>query len=152
MEENRQNPEIEERDATLDEDIIPTMTDDELQESILEDSGMSNFQKFCARMPEARWKLVQRIVGALLGIAAGLALFWDSIMKSFGVQQPEQQGMFTMPLVVAVLIAMIVPNFIERRSLRRMPQMRIALVIGLGAMILIYFIIVSASTGFKFTA
>ena len=151
MEDNRNNPEIEERDATLDEDVISSMTEDELQESILEDSGMNGFQKFCARMPEPKWVLTQRIVGALLGIAAGMALFWDTMMKSVGVQQQEQQGFFSMPLVLAVLIAMVVPNILEKQSLRRIPKLRTALVIGLGAMIVIYFIVIGASTGFKFT-
>ena len=150
MEDNRQNPEIEEYNATLDDDPISSMTADELQENILEDSGMNAFQKYCARMDDRRWTLAQRIVGALLGIAAGLSLFWDTFMKTVSSQQ--QQSFFSMPLIVAVVIAMVVPNIIEKQSLRRIPKLRIALVIGLAAIIVIYFIVVGARTGFQFTA
>ena len=151
MEDNRQNPEIEERDATLDEDFTPSMTEDELQESILEDSGMNAFQKYCARMSEARWTLMQRIVGALLGIAAGMSLFWDTFMKTEASQQ-QRQSFFSMPLVIAIVIAMVVPNIIEKQSLRRIPKLRIALVIGLAAIIVVYFIVIGTRTGFSFTA
>ena len=151
MEDNRQNPEIEERDATLDEDVTPSMTEDELQESILEDSGMNAFQKYCARMDEARWSLMQRVVGALLGVAAGMSLFWDTFLGRSAEPQ-QQQGFFSMPLVIAIVIAMIVPNIIEKQSLRRIPKLRIALVIGLAVVIVIYFIVMGTRMGFNFTA
>ena len=148
MEDNRQNPEIEEYNATLDDDPISTMTADELQESILEDSGMNAFQKYCARMDDRRWALMQRIVGALLGIAAGVALFWDTMVRTESTQR--QQGIFSAPLVIAIIIAMIVPNIIEKQSLRRIPKLRIAMVISLAAVIVIYFIIIGIQTGFQF--
>ena len=143
MEENRQNPEFEERNATLDDDPIPSMTADELQESILEDSGMNAFQKYCARMSDARWALMQRIVGALLGVAAGVSLFWDTLIKA---DSSQQQGIFSMPLVIAIVIALIVPNIIEKQSLRRIPKLRIAMVIA------IYFFVIGRQTGFSFTS
>ena len=152
MEENRQNPEIEERNATLDEDFAPSMTEDELQESILEDSGMNAFQKYCARMDEARWTLMQRIVGALLGVAAGMSLFRDTIVRGGVEQTQQQQSFFSMPLIIAIVIAMIVPNIIEKQSLRRIPKLRIALVIGLAVVIVIYFIMMGTRMGFNFTA
>ena len=149
MEENRQNPEFEERNATLDDDPIPSMTADELQESILEDSGMNAFQKYCARMSDARWALMQRIVGALLGVAAGVSLFWDTLIKA---DSSQQQGIFSMPLVIAIVIALIVPNIIEKQSLRRIPKLRIAMVIALAVVIAIYFFVIGRQTGFSFTS
>ena len=150
MEDNRQNPEIEERNATLDDDPIVSMTEDELQESILEDSGMNAFQKYCARMSEARWTLMQRIVGALLGIAAGISLFWDTLVRNDTSQQ--QQGLFSMPLVIAIVIALIVPNIIEKQSLRSAPKLRIAMVIALAVVIVIYFVVAGVQSGFNFMA
>ena len=150
MEDNRQNPEYEERNATLDDDFTPSMSEDELQESILEDSGMNAFQKYCARMDDARWTLMQRIVGALLGVAAGMSLFWDTLMHT-GANQQQQQSFFSFPLVIAIVIAMAVPNIIEKQSLRRIPKLRTALVIALAVVIVIYFFLVGAKTGFRFT-
>ena len=149
MEENRQNPEIEERNATLDDDPIASMTEDELQERILEDSGMNAFQKFCARMSEARWILLQRIVGAFLGMAAGVALFWDMLFASENAE--KQQGMFSMPLIIAIVIAMIVPNIIEKQGLRRVPKLRIAMVISLAIFLVVFFVISGLRSGFSIT-
>ena len=150
MEDNRQNPEIEEYNATLDDDPISSMTADELQESILEDSGMNAFQKYCARMDDARWVLMQRIVGALLGVIAGMSLFWDTLVRNGSTQQ--QQGFFSPPLIIAIVIAMAGPNIIEKQSLRRVPKLRIALVVSLAVIIVIYLLIIGVRTGFKFTA
>lgn len=148
MEDNRQNPEIEERNVTLDEDPISSMTEDELQESILEDSGMNAFQKYCARMSEARWTLLQRIVGALLGIAAGVSLFWDTLVRS----EAERQSILSIPLIIAIFIALILPNIVEKQALRSIPKLRIAMVIALALVIVIYFVAVGMQTGFSFTA
>ena len=150
MEDNRQNPEIEERNATLDDDPITSMTADELQESILEDSGMNAFQKFCARLNDARWELLQRIVGALLGVAAGVSLFWDTLVRNDGAKQ--SQGLFSVPLIVAIVIALVIPNAVEKQSLRRAPKLRTTMVIALAIVIVIYVLIVGVRSGFSFTA
>ena len=148
MEENRQNPQIEEHNATLDDDFIPNMTDDELQESILEDSGMNSFQKYCARMNDARWTLAQRIAGALLGAGAGLALFWDTLTGT----EREQQGFFSLPLIIALALAMFVPNIIEKQSLRSAPKLRGTMVIALAIVIVAYVLIMGMRSGFSFFA
>ena len=146
MEEKQQTPEFEERDATLDPDPIPAaMSDDELQDSLLEDSDMNGFQKFIARMDEQRWVLTQRIAGVVLGVLAGLSLFWDSFSG-------KEEGGFSYSLIIAVVIAMLVPNIIEKQGLRRIPKLRVALVITLSAMIVAYLILMGLRMGFKFTA
>ena len=146
MEEKQQTPEFEERDATLDPDPIPAaMSDDELQDSLLEDSDMNGFQKFIARMDEQRWVLTQRIAGVVLGVLAGLSLFWDSFSG-------KEEGGFSYSLIIAVVIAMLVPNIIEKQGLRRIPKLRVALVITLSAMIVAYLIFMGLRLGFKFTA
>lgn len=146
MEERQQTPEYEEHNATLDPDPAPeAMSDSELQERILEDSGMNSFQKFCARMDDAKWALAQRVTGAILGAIAGVALFWE------GLTGREESG-FSISLIVAVVIAMLVPNIIEKQSARRIPKLRIALVIGLAAVIVAYFIYMALTTGFSAAA
>lgn len=148
MEENKRDPEFEERDATLDDEPTPAMTADELQDSILEDSDMTPFQKYCARMDDKRWALAQRITGVLLGVIAGVSLFWDTLTKSEGA---GQGSFFSVPLVIAIVVALAVPNIIERKSGRSISKLRIAMVISLALVIVVYFIVIGAQTGFKFT-
>ena len=132
MEDKQKTPAYDEYNATLDADPVEEMSADQVQESILEDSDMNSFQKAIARMSEKTWTIVQRVVGALLGIASGVALFWNG--------GSDSEGGFSYSLIVAVVIAMLIPNLIEKKGLRRIPKLRIALVIALAAMIVIYFI------------
>jgi len=132
MEDNQKNIEYQEYDATLEEDPIAGMSEEEIQESILEDSGMNKFQLTIARMSEKTWTIVQRVVGFILGIASGVALFWNG--------GSNDEGGFSYSLIVAVVIAMLIPNIIEKQGARRIPKLRVALVIGLAVMIAIYFI------------
>ena len=145
MEDNQKKPVYEEYNASLDpDDPVSTMSDDELQESILEDSGMNGFQKWIARLDEKQWTLLQRIVGAILGAAAGISLFWNGGSDS-------EQG-FSWSLIIAVVIAMLIPNIIEKQGMRRIPKLRVALVIALGVMIAGYFVYWGAFHGFRLTA
>ena len=144
MEDKQKTPAYDEYNATLDADPVEEMSADQVQESILEDSDMNGFQKAIARMSEKTWTIVQRVVGALLGIASGVALFWNG--------GSDTQSGFSYSLIVAVVIAMLIPNLIEKKGLRRIPKLRIALVISLAAMIVIYFIYWGSVKGFRFTA
>ena len=144
MEDKQKTPAYDEYNATLDADPVEEMSADQVQESILEDSDMNSFQKAIARMSEKTWTIVQRVVGALLGIASGVALFWNG--------GSDTEGGFSYSLIVAVVIAMLIPNLIEKKGLRRIPKLRIALVISLAAMIVIYFIYWGSVKGFRFTA
>ena len=144
MEDKQKTPAYDEYNATLDADPVEEMSADQVQESILEDSDMNSFQKAIARLSEKTWTIVQRVVGALLGIASGVALFWNG--------GSDTQSGFSYSLIVAVVIAMLIPNLIEKKGLRRIPKLRIALVISLAAMIVIYFIYWGSVKGFRFTA
>ena len=140
----QQNNDFEERNATLDPDpVSKEMTDDELQESILEDSGMSSFQKFIARLDENTWKLYQRIAGAVMGLLACVALFWKN---------GEEQGTFSYGLIIAMVIALILPNFLEKRALRKMSTLRLTMAISMGVVIVAYFLYWGLSSGFNFRA
>ena len=143
MEDKQKTPAFEEYDATLDPDPVSTMSEEELQETILEDSGMNGFQKAVARMSEKTWTIVQRVVGAIMGIATGVALFWNGGSN-------DESG-FSYSLIVAVVIAMLLPNIIEKQALRRINKLRMALVIALAAMILVYFIYWGVAHGFRLT-
>ena len=140
--EDKQQTEVVERDATLDPEPVHQMTDDELQDSILEDSGMNRFQKFVAKLDEAQWTLAQRIVGALLGLIAGVALFMDT---------GNSEGAFSYSLIIAVLVAMAGPNIIEKQSLRRIPKLRTTMVIVLALVLVAYFVMMGMRSGFNFT-
>jgi multisubunit Na+/H+ antiporter MnhB subunit len=144
MEDNQKKPVYEEYNASLDpDDPVSTMSEDELQESILEDSNMNGFQKWIARLDEKTWTLLQRIVGAIMGVATGVSLFWNG-------GSDNEQG-FSWSLIVAVVIAMLIPNIIEKQGLRRIPKLRVALVIALGVMIVGYFVYWGAFHGFRLT-
>lgn len=144
MEDNQKTPEYEEYNASLDPDPIESMSADEVQDSILEDSGMNGFQKYVARLNEKTWVLMQRIVGAILGVASGVSLFWNG-------GSDTEQG-FSWSLIMAIVIAMLIPNILEKQSGRRLNKLRVALVIALGVMIVGYFIVFGIRTGFKLTA
>ena len=144
MQDKQQTPEFEEYNASLDPDPSPAdMTADELQENILADSDMNGFQKFIARMDEKTWTIAQRVVGAILGLGAGAALFWNGGSHS-------EQG-FSYSLIIAVVVAMLVPNILEKQGGRRIPKLRIALVIALAAVIVGYFIYWGSVHGFRLT-
>lgn len=128
---DKQNPQYEEYNATLDPDPIAEKSDDELQDSILEDSNLNGFQRYIAKLDDAKWALVQRIAGSIMGILAGVALFWKT--------NTEQQGIFSIPLLIALMIALVLPNIIEKQGLRRAPKLRIAMVIALAAVLVVYF-------------
>lgn len=142
MEDKQKTPEYEEYNATLepDEDPIDTLSESELQDRILEDSDMSGFQKFIARMDDAKWKLVQRIFGVFLGICSAVALFW-----------PGQEGKGgTYSLIIAVVIALLIPNILEKRGGRKLTQARFAMAITLGIAVVAFFIMTGIKYDFKF--
>lgn len=145
MEENKQPVEYEERNASLDPDEDPAqkLSEDELQERILEDSNMSAFQKFIARLDDAKWKLYQRIFGVVLGLGSAAALFWPG-------QGEEGSNIGTYSLIIAVAIALLIPNILEKRGGRKMPQARYAMAITLGIAIVAFFIFTGVKYDFNF--
>lgn len=132
--EEKPNKVYEERNATLDDDL-EIRDEGQLQDELLEESGMNGFQKYIARMDDKKWNTVQICAGAVMGVIAAIALFWDEVI---GKADQTNTSLFTAPLVVAIVIAMIMPNIIEKQGLRRAPKLRIALVIALLAGIILY--------------
>ena len=70
MEDRDNKPVYEERDASFEPDPEPetTISEEELQDSILADSDMTAFQRYIAKMDDRTWNLAQRICGAVLGL------------------------------------------------------------------------------------
>lgn len=151
MEDKQLNPEMNPQDtekhvmtdeelaaSIYENDVVRGMSDDELQETILEDSNLNGFQKWIARMDDAQWNRAQYIAGGVLGLLAALALFWDTITGKV-VPEGQEAGM-SYSLIIAVLIAMVGPNIIEKQGKRKCPKLRIALAAGLGVALVAYVI------------
>ena len=72
--------------------------------------------------PDTQWILIQRVGGAVLGLLCGYLLTF------FG--QYESVGLYG--TIAAVLVALFVPNFVEKRVKRSVQKGRIMLMIALG--------------------
>ena len=89
---------------------------------------LDDLQKKVQAYPEKQWILFQRLGGAALGLLSGYLLTFFSSYPSIGMYGT----------IAAVLIALFVPNMIEKRVKRSVRQGRVALMIGLGAWLLAF--------------
>lgn len=89
------------------------------------------------------WNIAQRICGVVLGVLASLALFWDGIFST-----SKEQGGFSFSLIAAVVIAMLVPNIIEKQGLRKIPKARTTMAIALLVCIVVYLAFIGLTKGF----
>lgn len=144
MEDKENRSVYEEHDASFDPDPETTLSEDELQDSILADSGMNAFQLYVAKMNDKSWNLAQRIFGMVLGILASVALFWDSIGGA-----DKEKGGFSFSLIIAVVIAMLIPNIVEKQGLRKIPKTRTTMAITLLICIVAYVLYLGVTTGFR---
>ena len=113
MEDKENRSTYEEHDASFDPDPETTLSEDELQDSIL----------------------------------ASVALFWDSIGGA-----DKEKGGFSFSLIIAVVIAMLIPNIVEKQGLRKIPKVRTTMAITLMVCIVVYFLYMGLTTGFNFRA
>lgn len=141
--ESNATPERVEYDASFEPDPVETMTDDELQDTILADSNMTGFQRFIAKLDDKKWKLYQTILGIVLAAASCTALFWRN--------GSDTENAFSWSLVIAVIIALVIPNIIEKKGQRRIPRARNTMAIAMGVIIVVYFLVLGIRTGFNFT-
>ena len=86
------------------------------------------------------------VLGVLLGLGAGVALFWEAIS---GAAAEETQGSFSYSLIIAVVIALLVPNIVEKQGRRKIPVARLTMAITLGVALAAYFIWTAATGGFN---
>ncbi|MCE5188134.1 MAG: hypothetical protein LLF75_02965 [Eubacteriales bacterium] len=80
---------------------------------------------------DRKWALILRIGGALLGAICGLMLTYFSNFESI--------GMFS--TIGAVLIALLLPNVIEKRVKRSVQKGRTAMLIALAAWLVLFTLI-----------
>lgn len=137
---------IEEHNASFDEDpILDDLSEDELQDTILEDSDLNGFQRFIAKMDDKKWNLTQRILGIVLGLGAGLALFGENLFR-----KNAEEAMGSYSLILAVVIAMLIPNIIEKQAGRKIYVARTTMAITLLVTLVIYFVYAGMNNGFNF--
>lgn len=96
---------------------------------------LDELQKKIAALPEERWSLILRAGGAVLGLLCGFLLTFFS--------QYDSVGMYG--TIGAVLIALFVPNIVEKRVKRRVQKGRFALMIALGVWLAAYLIFMLTS-------
>ena len=90
-----------------------------------------------ALSPE-KWKLVQIVGGAVLGLAAVGLLFIGG------------EELSTYRMILAALVALVVPRYAERTLRRSMPVARRAMIVALLLGLVVAGIIIYATTGFSF--
>lgn len=81
----------------------------------------TDIQKKVAAIPEKTWKLLQIALGIVLGVGSSACIV---LMNGGG-------EMGTFGILIAAVLALIVPGFLEKQSARKMPTLRIALILSL---------------------
>jgi hypothetical protein len=128
MEPNKLNETEKEPVSRTDDVDLPQQAEPEPEEEL------DDLQKRVRAYPEAKWNLLQRIGGALIGIVCGLLLTYFSNMQSIGMYGT----------IGARLIALFVPRIAEKRLKRSVNKGRIALLSALALWIAAYALIMIA--------
>ena len=98
----------------------------------------SEMEKRIAAIPEDKWKLYQTLGGAATGLFAILILTLGS----------EDLG--TWALVLAAVLALVAPRYLERWWGRKIPRARMAMLIAMAVALAGVFIFTGVRTGFRF--
>lgn len=115
-------------------DVFPDLGDRKkpaaIEEEPVDDTPVepTEFEKKIAAIPEEKWKKYQIIGGILLGILSGLSIAVLGKTETFG----------NISLIVAAVLALVIPNLFEKKSGRKMPTMRIALILSLAICLGLY--------------
>ncbi len=117
------------------ESLEPTQLNPDPNAAQQPPEDLDELQTRVANYPEKTWTLIQRIAGGALGILCGLLLTYFSNFESI--------GMFS--TIAAVLIALLLPNVIEKRVRRKVQKGRAAMLIGLAAWLVGYTLIMVLS-------
>lgn len=132
MEPEDRHPVVIESEKPEDEVLEATSVDDD-DEARVPKTGLALKVE---QMDERSWTMWSTVAGAVIGLIAAACLF---LIPS------EGGGMFPIGTLIAFAMAMIVPGYIERSLERKAPRMRIALIIALGAALVIYVIVMLLS-------
>ena len=114
-------------------DAEPAADDDDDEEYI-----PGEWEKRIDALPPEKWRLYQIIGGALVGLAAilSLTLFRDELA--------------TYGLIVAALLALLVPRYLERAWRRPLPVARRAMLIAMTVGLVIMVLVLGLRNGFNF--
>ena len=104
-----------------------------------EDYIPSPWEELVNALSDKQWRWVQIVGGALLGLAALAILYIGS------------EELATYRMVVAALLALLLPRYIERVIRRDLVVARRAMIVALLAGLAITFLVVGAQHGFRFT-
>ncbi len=98
------------------------------QRDELDDEYLSSLDRLVAGLSPEKWKLWQTIVGAVLGIAGGLCLFYLGGTETFG----------SIGLVLAVVVLVLIPNIFQRNIARSFTRGRMVSIIAFAAVLLLH--------------
>ena len=120
--------------------LLPIQEDPNKQQSAPESEPqvvleLDELQTRVHNYPEPKWTLIQRICGAALGVICGLMLTYLGNFPSIGMYGT----------IGAVLIALFVPNLVEKRVKRSIQKGRVALLIALAVWLIGYALIMLLS-------
>ena len=116
-------------------DAAPEQEDDDDDEEYIP----GEMEKRINAMDPAQWKRWQILGGAAVGLAAVASLF------VFG------QELSTYGLIVAVLLAMLLPRYLERAWRCKLGTARKAIIVAMLVGLVIVGLVIGFRTGFKFT-
>jgi len=96
---------------------------------------LDDLQKKVQAYSEKQWTLIQRVAGVLLGLLSGFLLTYFGAFESTSLYGT----------IGALLIALLLPNMVEKRIKRSVQKGRIMLMIALGVSLVIYAVYMLAS-------
>ena len=116
--------------------LLPIQEDPNKQQSAPESEPqvvleLDELQTRVHNYPDSKWALIQRVCGAALGVICGLMLTYLGNFPSIGMYGT----------IGAVLIALFVPNLVEKRVKRSIQKGRVALLIALAVWLIAYALI-----------
>ncbi len=134
---NKRDPEPKQtRLQGEDFDIFPTLDNEELGRAPQEEPEVSpepnepveeappeptEFEKRMAAIPDDKWKKYQIIAGIILGLLSAMCIVVLGRMESIG----------SMAFIGAAVLALFVPNILEKKGGRKIPVLRTALILAL---------------------
>ena len=97
----------------------------------------SRFEKRVHAIPEARWTLYQILGGGAIGLFTVLALF----LGGTGISAP---------FLVAIVLALLLPNWLEDRGRRKLTKGRYAMIIVITVGVVVMFLYTGLTQGWDF--
>ena len=135
MEQNDKKPEVpEERyaKAEIEDNINPWDTDEAPTEWV-----PTRFEKRIHAIPEDKWNLYQTLGGAVIGLVIAGLLFAGGSGLNAG-------------FLIAVVLALLLPNLLEDRGRRKLQRGRLAMIIAMAIGIGILAVYAGVTTGWNF--